>query len=438
MDNRVNEEDYIGCRRGWLALSPMFVFLLSYVAVSVYIGDFYKMPISVALLLASVWGVVIYKGHSLLERIDTFSRAAGHINILYMLWIFVLAGAFASLAEKIGAVDATVSLTLKFCPVQLVVPMIFFASCFISLAIGTSVGTVVALVPLAADMAATAGADVPFYVAAVLGGAFFGDNMSFISDTTIAATRSQGCDMSDKFKANLWLALPAALVTLVLYMFIGNDANTVPVVNEEVSYWLVIPYVIVIVAAALGINVTIVLTTGIAAALCLGLVSGYSIIDMAGFAGTGIESMGSLIVITLMSAGMLGIIKAAGGIKYILQDLTKHINGIRGAQTVVVALVSVINLCTANNTVAIITVGSIVKKISARFGITPRKAASLLDSASCVVQCLIPYGAQTLLATSLASISPVSTLPYLYYPMALSVMIALSIIFLFPRKRNKE
>ncbi len=429
------EEPKIGVRRGWLALSPMFVFLLSYVAVSVYIGDFYKMPISVALLLASIWAVAVYRGHSLLDRIDTFSRAAGHVNILYMVWIFVLAGAFASLAEKIGAVDATVALTLKLCPMEFVVPMLFFAACFISLAIGTSVGTVVALVPLAADMAQTAGADVPFFVAAVLGGAFFGDNLSFISDTTIASTRSQGCDMSDKFKANLWLALPAALVTLGIYFFTSSGIE--PSVNiGDTSYWFVLPYLIVIVTAALGINVTIVLTTGIAAAMVLGLLSGHSAIEMAGFAGTGIESMGSLIVITLMSAGMLGIIKAAGGIQFILNGLTRRINGRRGAQAVVVALVSVVNLCTANNTVAIITVGSIVKKISSRFGIDPRKAASLLDSSSCVVQCLIPYGAQTLLATSLASISPVSTLPYLYYPMALGFMIALSIIFLFPKRLN--
>lgn len=430
------EETRITPRRGWLALSPMLVFLLSYVAVSVYIGDFYKMPVSVALLLASVWAVAIYGGHSLPKRIDTFSRAAGHPNILYMVWIFVLAGAFASLAEKIGAVDATVSLTLSCCSMEFVVPMLFFAACFISLAIGSSVGTVVALVPLAAQMAQTADGNVAYFVAAVLGGAFFGDNMSVISDTTIAATRSQGCSMTDKFKANLWIALPAAIVTLGIYMLTGavNTRSAAPV--PDTSYWLVVPYLIVIVAAVIGINVTIVLTTGIAAALVLGLCTGHSVIEMAGYAGTGIESMGSLIVITMLSAGMLGIIKAAGGIRFILQGLTRRINGLRGAQAVVAALVSVINLCTANNTVAIITVGSIVRNISTRYGIDPRKAASLLDSSSCVVQCLIPYGAQTLLATSLASISPVATLPYLYYPMALAAMTALSIIFLFPKRLN--
>lgn len=434
--NENKEGTKINALQGWLALSPMFVFLLSYVAVSVYIGDFYKMPISVVLLLASVWAVMIYGGHSLTKRIDTFSRAAGHPNILYMVWIFVLAGAFASLAEKIGAVDATVALTLSFCSVEFVVPMIFFAACFISLAIGSSVGTVVALVPLAAQMAHTAGADVPYFVAAVLGGAFFGDNMSIISDTTIAATRSQGCSMSDKFKANLWIALPAAIITLIIYLLTGGvDAQPV-IPTHGTSYWLVVPYLIVIVAAALGINVTIVLTTGITAALILGLLTGHSVIEMAGYAGAGIESMGSLIVITILSAGMLGIIKAAGGIRFILQALTRRINGLRGAQTVVVALVSVINLCTANNTVAIITVGSIARKISVRYGIDPRKAASLLDSSSCVVQCLIPYGAQTLLATSLASIAPVSTLPYLYYPMALAAMTVLSILLLFPKRLN--
>ena len=433
----LEQNNTIGWKKGWLALSPMLLFLLSYVAVSVYIGDFYKMPISVALTLASIWAIIIYRGKPLLERIDTFSRAAGHVNILYMIWIFVLAGAFAALAEKIGAVDATVNLTLSVFPPQYVVPMLFCAACFISLAIGTSVGTVVALVPLAADMASTAGIGVPFVVAAVLGGAFFGDNMSFISDTTIAATRSQGCNMSDKFKANLWIALPAAIITLTVYSIISLDAAPVAQTQTaDTNYLLVLPYLLVIVLAAIGINVTVVLTLGILATIVLGLLDGFPTITLAGFAGEGIESMGSLIVITLLSAGMLGIIKAAGGIQFILQGLTARIHGRRGAQTVIAALVAIINLCTANNTVAIITVGGISRKIAERYGVDPRKAASLLDSSACVVQCLIPYGAQTLLATSLAGIAPVAPLPYLYYPLALAFMTALSIIFLFPRRLN--
>ena len=387
-------------RQGLLALSPMAVFLLSYVAVSVYIGDFYKMPVSVALAAASVWAVGICRGKPLRERIELFSRSAGHSNILYMIWVFVMAGAFAGVAKEIGAVDATVDLTLKIFPARFVVPTLFFASCFISLAIGTSVGTVVALTPLAAEIAVASGGEPGFFVAGVLGGAFFGDNLSFISDTTIASTRSQGCAMSDKFKANLWIALPAALVTLGVYIALGSDAGQIPPRDASGPAWLMLPYVIVIIAAAFGVNVLVTLVIGLASAITAGLCDGYELIDMAGSMGSGIDSMGALIVVTLLAAGMLGIIRDRGGIDFILNHLTRFVHGPRGAQAAISALVGIVNLCTANNTVAIITVGPIARKISDRYGVMAQKAASLLDSASCVVQCLIPYGAQALLAAS--------------------------------------
>lgn len=418
-----------------MALSPMFVFLLSYVAVSVYVGDFYKMPISVALALASVWAVGIWQGKPLRERIELFSRAAGHSNILYMIWVFVLAGAFANLAKETGAVDATVELTLAILPARFVVPALFFASCFISLAIGTSVGTVVALTPLAAEIAVASGGEPGFFVAGVLGGAFFGDNLSFISDTTIASTRSQHCDMADKFKANLWIAIPAALLTLILYIAIGSDATHLPATGDA-SPWLMLPYLIVIGAAAFGVNVLVTLVGGLIAALAVGACFGHGFVEMAGFMGAGIDSMGALIVVTLLAAGMLGVIKETGGIDFILSRMTRFIHGPRGAQAAISALVAIVNLCTANNTVAIITVGSIARNISRRFGVSPQKTASLLDSSSCVVQSLIPYGAQALLAASLAGISPVAAIPYLYYPLALAVMLALSIIFRFPRPKS--
>ncbi|MCM1138757.1 MAG: Na+/H+ antiporter NhaC family protein [Muribaculum sp.] len=423
--------------KGLLALTPVMLFLILYVAVSVVIGDFYKMPISVALVVASVWAVMIYRGGSLLDRIEVFSRAAGHFNILYMIWVFVLAGAFATLAKEIGAVDATVQFALRVFPPEFVVPTLFFASCFISLSIGTSVGTVVALTPLAVEMAQMAGAQVPFYVAVVLGGAFFGDNLSFISDTTIAATRSQGCNMGDKFKANLWIALPAAIVTLGAYIIMSDDTPEIRMIYDS-NPWLILPYIIVIVTAVIGINVTVVLSLGIVTALVMGIIDGHSMIELAGLMGSGIDSMGNLIIITLLAAGMLGLIKAAGGIQYLLQTLTAHISGTRGAQSVLALLVGLVNLCTANNTVAIITVGGIARDVSERYGIDPRKSASLLDSASCVVQCLIPYGAQTLLATSLAGISPASPFPYLYYPWVLALMILLSILFQYPRYLAKQ
>lgn len=423
--------------QGLLALSPMVVFLLLYVAVSAFIGDFYKIPISVALLVASMWAIVIYRGRSLKDRIETFSKAASDSDIIYMIWIFVLAGAFASVAKAIGSVDATVSLTLNIFPPQYIVPTLFVAACLISFSIGTSVGTVVALTPLAAQLASTEGGNVAFFVGVVLGGAFFGDNLSFISDTTIAATRSQGCSMQDKLRVNLWIALPAAVVTLICYVVFVPEV-TVREIPETGDWWLMIPYIVVIVTAVCGVNVTLVLTAGLLSAVILGIVNGVALLDIAGFAGSGIDGMGDLIIITLLASGMLGVIKACGGIDYILRVLTARISGLRGAQATLAVLVGIVNLCTANNTVAIITVGGLAKDISQRFGVDPRKSASILDSASCVVQCLIPYGAQTLLATSLAGISPAAPFPYLYYPWAVALSLVLSIIFLFPRRYSRS
>lgn len=428
----------ISARRGLLALSPVVVFLSLYLVVSIVIGDFYKMPLSVALLAASVWGIIIYtRGGSLIERIETFSRSAGHSNILYMIWIFILAGAFASLAKEIGAIDATVNFTLRFFPARFIVPALFVASCFISLSIGTSVGTVVALTPLAVEMANASGANLPFYVAVVLGGAFFGDNLSFISDTTIAATRSLGCRMSDKFKANLWICLPAAVVTLIIYVLMSLDTPEIAV-SDDANPVMILPYIVVLVSAIAGVNVTIVLSLGILSALVLGLIYGHEIISLFGYMGQGVDSMGDLIIVTLLAAGMLGIIKAAGGIQYLLGILTARVSGQRGAQACIALLVALVNLCTANNTVAIITVGSIAREIGGKYGVDPRKNASLLDSCSCIVQCLIPYGAQTLLAASLAGIAPAAPFIYLYYPWALAVMVILSIIFLFPHRLHKS
>ena len=423
----------ISLRRGLLAISPIIVFLIFYLAVSIIIGDFYKMPISVALLIASAWAVVIMRGTPLSKRVEVFSRDAGSSNVMYMVWVFILAGAFASLAKEIGSIEATVNLALRWLPSEMLIPGLFFASCFISLAIGTSVGTVVALTPLAVQLAASESESTAFFTAVVIGGAFFGDNLSFISDTTIAATRTQGY----KFKANLIIVLPAALGSLILYSILGSHTPEAVAVGQT-NFWLILPYIIIIAAALAGINVTVVLTAGIIASLIIGTMLGHDLIELFGFMGSGIDSVGNLTIITLLAAGMLGLIKELGGIDYILQVLTSRIKGIRGAQCGIAFLVSIVNLCTANNTVAIITVGSLSRKISKNYGIDPRKSASLLDTCSCIVQSLIPYGAQTLLATSLAGISPVAPWPYMYYSWMLIAMVALSIIFRFPRYRIPE
>lgn len=421
---------------GLLALSPAVVFLALYVGVSLAIGDFYALPITVALLVASVWSVAVLRGRSLHDRIRVFSAAAGHHHILYMVWVFVLAGAFASLVKGTGAVDAMVRLTMSFFPAGFILPAIFLSACLISMSIGTSVGTVVALTPLVVELAQSAGAPEALYVAAVLGGSFFGDNLSFISDTTIAATRSQGCEMNEKFKANFRIALPAALVTLALYTVLGMDGGTAPqtapVSVDDIR--LVAPYVLVIALAAAGVNVNVVLVAGIIVALGCSVSFGMPPMEAARLMGGGIEGMSELTIITLLAAGMLGVIKEAGGIDYLIRAFDARGLGFRGAQTAISALTAAVNLCTANNTVAIITTGSMSRTLAEKHGIAPRRAASLLDSSSCIMQCLIPFGAQTLLATGIAGISPAAPWPYLFYPWALAACLALSIAFSRPRE----
>lgn len=413
---------------GWLSISPILVFLLVYLATSLAIGDFYKMPISIALLIASVWGAFLLKGRTVQERIEVFSKGAASSTVMYMVWIFILAGIFAAIAKHTGAVEATVNMTVSSLPPSLIVPGLFIAACFISLAIGTSVGTVVALTPLGVEMANATGSSVAFYVAIILGGAFFGDNLSFISDTTIAATRTQGCNMKDKFKANIWICLPAALIALCIYVFLSPEPAQVALGSSR-PLWLVVPYLLVIVLALTGMNVAAVLLLGILSALVAGCIEGSTVMDMCTVAGAGIDSVSSLVIITLLAAGMLGLISEAGGIEYLMEVLSRNIHSRRGAQFSISALVAIINLCTANNTVAIITAGKISKRISTQYGITPRKSASLLDTASCVVQAFIPYGAQTLMATSLAGISPVAPWLYLAYPQALLLCLVVSILF---------
>ena len=430
MDHKPTDAPHhIKARRGLLALSPAVLFLALYVVVSIAISDFYKMPIALALLAASIWGIIIYRGRSLQERIETFSKAAGRSSILYMIWIFILAGAFAALAKGIGAIDATVSLALRFFPSDFLLPAIFVAACFISMSIGTSVGTVVALTPLAVEIAGTDPDTIALFVATVLGGAFFGDNLSFISDTTITATRSQGCSMADKFHANIRIVVPAAIITLGACIFIGSELPA-PIPDPSANYWLIIPYIIVICLALCGLNVTVVLLTGILSAMIIGLLlTDISLLDQCSLMGAGIDSMGQLIIITLLASGMLGLINAMGGIDFMLQSLTAGIRSARGARWCIAALTSVVNLCTANNTVTIITVGSVSRAISSRYGIPPRISASILDTCSCIVQCLIPYGAQTLLATSLAGLSPAAPWLYLFYPWALIICVAISLTF---------
>ncbi|MGN0213599.1 MAG: Na+/H+ antiporter NhaC family protein [Muribaculaceae bacterium] len=430
----MEKKELITKSHGLLAISPIAVFLMLYLVTSIAIGDFYKMPLSLAFIIASMWAIITIKRVPLTERISIFSRGAANGDVLQMIWIFILAGAFSSLAKSVGAIDAVVNLTLSVMPSQWLVPSLFIAVCFISLSIGTSVGTVVALAPLAVQLANATGGSVPFFVAVTLCGSFFGDNLSFISDTTIAATRSQHCKMRDKFRANLFIALPAAAITVFAFILVGDfQANEINV--GEANPWLVVPYLIVIVTAILGINVMLVLCLGIVSCIVLALFcTHFSIIDMCTMVGTGIDGMGNLIIVTLLASGLLEVIRYNGGIKYLIQIITQRIDSQRGAQACISVLVAFVNVCTANNTVAIISCGEISRRIGIQFGIDPRKVASLLDTCSCIVQCIIPYGAQSLLAAGIAKVSPVAFFPYLYYAWALALMVILSIVFQFPKR----
>ena len=414
--------------RGLLAVSPLLVFLLAYLVSSLVAGDFYKVPVSAAFLLAGVWGLVVARG-PLSERLAAFSRGAGHPNVLLMIWIFILAGAFAETARSIGAVDATVSMMLAAVPPRWLLAGLFVTACFISMAMGTSVGSIVALVPIGTGIAAQCGIPVPYMAAVIVGGSFFGDNLSFISDTTIASTRAAGCEMRDKFRANLRIVLPAFVAVAVIYFIRGGQVVETPV-HSAAQWYLALPYLLIIALALSGLHVTVVLSAGIAAAALIGWLTGS--LDWVGWleaVGKGIAGMSDLIIVTLLSGGLLELIREGGGLDLIIRAFSRGIRGRRGAEAAIAGIVSVANLCTANNTVAIITTGGIAHDIAERFGVSPKKTASLLDTFSCLVQGLIPYGAQLLMASGLAGISPAAIIPFLYYPFLMGLCAILSIVF---------
>lgn len=421
-------------KKGLFALSPLFVFIIVYLVGSLIAGDFYKIPLTVAFLIASIYAIAISEGSTLVGRIQHFTRGASTSNLILMLWIFVMAGAFAASAKEMGSIDSTVNLTLSLLPGNMILAGLFIAACFISISIGTSVGTIVALTPIAAGLASSTGANTALLTAVVVGGAFFGDNLSFISDTTIVATQTQHCRMSDKFRVNLYLTLPAALLILLVYIFMGANIQS-PAEVPEVEYVKVLPYLVVLVSAAFGMNVMAVLTLGLLMTGIIGMCTGaYDLFGWFGSMGKGITGMGELIIITMMAGGLLEIIRINGGIDYIISQLTRHVSGKRGAELSIAALVSLVNACTANNTVAILTVGEISKDIGDRFGLDNRKCASILDTFSCCMQGLLPYGAQVLMAAGLAMVNPIEIIPYLYYPMTLGIIALMSIVLRYPKK----
>jgi Na+/H+ antiporter NhaC len=422
--------------KGW-ALMPLAVFFLLYVLTFIFTGDLYQMPVSVAFMAASMVAVLYSKGGKLANRITQFCRGAANETIMLMVVIFILAGAFAGTAKAMGAVDATVNMLLYLLPEQSILASVFIAACFISMSMGTSTGTIAALAPIAVGVSSQAGLDLPMMLGIVVGGAMFGDNLSFISDTTIVATRTQGCQMQDKFKVNIRIVFPVVMLVLLLYIYQGLELTGGAFVSAEQVEWVkVLPYLAVLITALVGVNVMAVLALGIILSGVIGLITGgFGVWDWTAAMSRGIVvDMGELIIVSLMAGGMFELIRFNGGVDWLIGKMTRNIRSKRSADFSIAGLISLTNLCTANNTIALIISGPIAKNISDKFDLDNRKIASLLDTFSCLVQGLIPYGAQLLIAAGLANVSPMQIVPYLYYPLLIGLAAVASIIFRYPRK----
>lgn len=431
-------EETISYREGLLSLSPLLVFLLTYFVLSLCANDFYAVPITVAFLVACCFSLFTLRGLPVSKRFGVLVEGAGDTGLMTMIWIFVLAGAFAATAKQSGAIDATVQVAMRLLPPGMMLCGLFLAACFISLSVGTSVGTIAALVPIACGVAQHTGHALPLMVATVVGGAFFGDNLSFISDTTIMATKTQGCELRDKFRSNVRIAVPAAMLCILLYLFIGNASVTSlgEAMQSEVNYLLVIPYIYILLAALCGMDVMLVLATGTLMSGVLGMSLGR--FDLFGWfhaMNEGIMGMGELIVVTMLAGGLVAAMRRTGGITFAMQRLSRHITGRRGAELSIASLVVFADVCTANNTIAILTVGPLAREISTRFHVSGRRAASILDTFSCFAQGLIPYGAQMLIAAGLAHLNPLQIMPYLYYPYILG---ATALLYIIIQRHEKE
>jgi len=418
-----------------LALIPLGVFLLVYLGTSMVAKDFYAVSVIVPFLAAALTALIMNRKIKFDEKVEIFCKGAGNTNILLMIIIFILAGAFAQVAKDMGAVDSTVNLGLSLLPSSLLIPGIFVIGCFIALSIGTSMGTIVALVPIAVGIADKTGIATALAVGAVVSGAMFGDNLSIISDTTISATRTQGCEMKDKFKMNFKIVLPAAIITAVIFMLLTKNSAVVNLEALEFNLFKILPYIIVIVTALLGVNVIVVLLLGILSSGVVGFIFGsFDIIGLFNSISSGISGMSELIIISILIAGTIEIIKFNGGIDFILNKGLKNFKSKRGAEYGIAMLVSLVDICTANNTVAIVTVGPIAKDISNEFDLEPKRVAGILDMFSCVFQGIIPYGAQLISAAGLAALSPFAIMKFLFYPYLMGIC---AIIAIYIHWRNK-
>ncbi len=417
------------------ALIPIGVFLVIYLIPGWISGDFYKMPITISFLAASGVALLMAPGKKLINKMETFTKGMGHSGIMLMCLIFILAGAFANVAREMGAVDATVNIGLRYLPQEILVAGLFIIGCFISLSVGTSVGTVVALTPVAIGLAEAIDLNAAIAVGAAIGGAMFGDNLSMISDTTIAATRTQNCKMKDKFKANIRLVLPAAVISLVIYFLVPSNGGDHQIDIQVIDYLKLTPYLIVLITAILGMNVFLVLSIGIILAGGIGLAIGeFNLWSYFSSVNNGMQGMAEIVIVSMLVGGIVEVVRLNGGIDYIISHIGKKTKGKKGAEFSIVTLTGIINVFTANNTIAILMSGPIVKTVADKFKIEPRRSASLMDTASCFVQGILPYGAQILAAVGLSAglLSPFDIMTYLFYPYLMGMTVIISIILKKP------
>lgn len=420
-----------------VALLPMGVFLVLYLATSIITRDFYKMPVIIALLAACIVAFIMNPKESIDSKLELFCKGAGNLDIIIMLLIFIFSGAFASVAKSMGAVESTVNLGLKFLPSNILIAGVFLIASFISLSIGTSMGTIAALAPIAMGIAEKIGVSSALAMGAVVGGSMFGDNLSMLSDTTIAAVRTQSTNMKEKFKINLYMVIPAVVITTIILIFMTRGAKVNLTGNYEYNIIKVIPYIVVLVGALSGINVLTVLATGVGLAGIIGMATkSFGIWEFLKAANDGILGMSELIIISMLVAGLVQIISHNGGIDYMLYIISKKMKSKRGAELGIAFLVSLVDLCTANNTVSIVITGSIAKNVSEEYGISGARAASILDIFSCAFQGIIPYGAQLLLASTLSKVSPIEIMRYLHYPYLMCITAIVFIAIGFPKEKN--
>ncbi len=412
-----------------LALLPIIVFLILFIGVGVVQKDFYSMPAVIGFLIALAVAFLQTRGISFNEKISIIAKGVGDDNIITMCLIFLVAGAFSGSVSAAGGVNSTVNLGLSLLPPGIAVIGLFIIGCFISISMGTSMGTIAALAPIAMGISEKTDFPIAICIGAVVSGAMFGDNLSMISDTTIAAVRTQGCDMRDKFRKNFLIVLPAAIATIVILFFMTSGAHFTVSKNLDYNIFQVIPYILVLVTALIGLNVFIVLIGGIAFSVIAGLATGaMKVSQIFTSMGKGATGMYDITVISILVACISALVKYNGGFAFILENIHKHIHSYKGAEFGVAALVGLIDCATANNTVAIVIAGPIAKEISDDYGIEPARTASLLDMFASVFQGIIPYGAQLLSAASLTGLSSFDIMPYLFYPYLMAVCGIVSII----------